>query len=82
MNTIKRLNAGSIKKHIILIIKSLYPSKTQGFDNISVRMIQLFGDSITLPLVQIFKSSLSQGVFLDTWKMANIILVYKKRQNI
>ena len=82
MNTIKRLNAGSIKKDIILIIKSLYPSKTQGFDNISVRMIQLFGDSITLPLVQIFKSSLSQGVFLDTWKMANIILVYKKRQNI
>ena len=78
MNTIKRLNAGSIKKDIILIIKSLYPSKTQGFDNISVRMIQLFGDSITLPLVQIFKSSLSQGVFLDTWKMANIIPVHKK----
>ena len=41
-------------------------------------MIQFCGDSITLPLVQFFKSSLSQGVFADTWKMANIIHVHKK----
>ena len=43
-------------------------------------MIQLCGDCITLPLVQIFKSSLSQGGFPATWKMANIIPVYKKEE--
>ena len=43
-----------------------------------MRMIQLCGDFFTFPLVQIFKSSLSQGVFLDTWKMTNIIPVHKK----
>ena len=41
-------------------------------------MIQLCGDFITLPLAQIFQSSLNQGVFSDTWKMSYIILVSKK----
>ena len=41
-------------------------------------MIQLCGDSIALPLAQIFKTSLSQGVFPDLWKMVNIIPVHKK----
>ena len=41
-------------------------------------MIQLCADSITLPLVHIFKSSLGEGVFPDTLKMANIIPVHKK----
>ena len=59
-----------------LIIKSLNPTKANWFLNISVRLIQLFGDSITPPLVQILKSSPSQGVFLDTWKMATIIPVH------
>ena len=66
------------KDDIVSIIKALNPAKAHGFDNISVRMIHLCGDSITLPLVQIFKSSLSQGVFPNTWKMANIIPVHKK----
>ena len=67
MNTDKRLNRISIKKDdIISIIKSLNITKAHGFDNISIRMIQLCGDSIVLPLVQIFKSLLSKGVFPDT----------------
>ena len=67
MNTDKRLNTVSIKKEdIILIIKSLNPTKANGFHNISIRMIQLCGDSVTLLLVQIFKSSLSKGFFPDT----------------
>ena len=61
-----------------LLIKSLNPTKAHGFDNISVFIIQLCGDSNTPPLAQIFKWSLSQGVFQDTWKMVNIIAVHKK----
>ena len=77
-NTNTRLSTVSIKNDdITSIVKSLNP--TNGFDNISIRMIQLCWDSITLPLVKIYKSSLSQGVFFDTWKMANIIPVHKKK---
>ena len=54
MNIDKRLNIISIKKDDILsIIKSLNPAKAHGFDNIPICMVQLCGDSIVLPLVQI-----------------------------
>ena len=65
------------KDDINSIIKSLNLTKAHGVDSISIRMIQLCGDFITLPLVLIFKSLLSQVVFPDKWKMANIILVHK-----
>ena len=78
MNTDKRLNRVSIKKYnIISITKSLNPTEAHGFDNISIHMIQLYGDSIVLTLVQIFKSSLSESVFPDTWKMAYITPLHK-----
>ena len=80
MNTDKRLNTVSIKKDdITLLIKSLNPTKAHSFDNISICMIRFRGDCVTFPLVQTFKSSLSQGVFPDTLKMANIIPFHKKR---
>ena len=79
INTDKRLHTVSIKKDdITLTIKPPNPTKAHEFDNISVRMIQLCGNSIALPLVQTFKFSLRQGIFLNTWKMANIIPVHKK----
>ena len=65
------------KDDINSIIKSLNLTKAHWVDNISIHMIQLCGDFITLPLVLIFKSSLSQVIFPDKWKMANIILVHK-----
>ena len=63
---------------IISIIKSLNSTKAHRFDTNSIRMTQLRVDSIPLPLVQIIKSALSQGVFPDGWKMANIVPVRKK----
>ena len=81
MKTDKRFNTISFKdSDITSIIKSLKPTKAHGADNISIRMIQLCGDSITLPLTLIFKFSLSNGIFPATWKMANIIPVHKKRK--
>ena len=81
MKTDKRLNTISFKdSDITSIIKSLKPTKAHGADNISIRMIQLCGDSITLPLTLIFKFSLRNGTFPDTWKMANIIPVHKKEE--
>ena len=81
MKTNNRLNTIFFKdSDITSIIKSLKATKTHGADNISIRMIQLCGDSITLPLTLIFKFSLRNGIFPATWKMANIIPVHKKEE--
>ena len=64
MNTSERETQLIIRKMITTsTIKLLNPTKAHGFDNISIRMIQFCGDSITFPLALILKSSLSQGVF-------------------
>ena len=83
MKTDKGLNAISFKdSDITSIIKSLKPTKAHSADNISICMIQLCGDSITLPLTLIFKFSLGNGIFPDTWKMANKFLFIKKKKKI
>ena len=59
MKTDKQLNTISFKdSDITSIIKSLKPTKAHGADNISICMIQLCNDSITLPLTLIFNSNL------------------------
>ena len=60
------------------IIKELNPNKAHGCDEISIKMIQLCGDSIIPPLKLIFDSSLRLGQFPDSWKRGNIIPVHKK----
>ena len=82
MNTDKRLNVSTKKHSITSVIKSLNPTKAHGFDNISIQIIKLSGDSIAFSLIKVFKSSLSQGIFPDTWKMTNIIHVHKKTGKI
>ena len=39
-----------------------------GHDNISIKMIQICGDSIIEPLKMIFESAISSGHFPDSWK--------------
>ena len=51
-----------------------------GGDTISVRIIQMCGDSITIPVTQICSFFLQQGVLSDAWKMTIIFPVHKKRQ--
>ena len=61
------------------IIKDLNPNKSHGHDNLSIRMIQLCGDSILLPLTMIFKSAIQGGHFPDSWKKGNVTPVHKKQ---
>ena len=63
---------------VLNIIKSLNINKAHGYDNISIRMLKLFGESICKPLELIFQSCLQLGVFPDLWKKANIISIHKK----
>lgn len=60
------------------IIKDLNPNKAHGFDNISIKMIQMCGDSILPPLKMIIESAITSGSFPDSWKKGNIIPVHKK----
>ena len=63
---------------VFSIIKSLNPSKSHGWDNISIRMIKLCGKSISYSLKLIFEASLQGGEFPDYWKKANVVPVHKK----
>ena len=65
-------------KDVLLIINSLGSSKAHGYDNISIKMIKLCNDSITIPLKIIFEESLKKGIFPDMWKKGNIIPAHKK----
>ena len=81
MKTDKLLNTISFKdSDTNSIIKSLKLTEADGADNISIRITQLCGDSITHPLTLIFKFSLRNDIFPATWKMANIISVHKKEE--
>ena len=59
------------------IIQELNPNKAHGHDNISIKMIQLCGDSIILPLKSIFESAINSAHFPETWKNGSIIPLSK-----
>ena len=63
---------------ILNIIRSLNPNKAHGWDDISVRMIKICDDALLLPLRLIFESCMTQGVFPEVWKQANVVPIHKK----
>ena len=64
------------------IIVSLNPNKTHSHDNISIRMLKIYGNTICKPLELIFKQALTTGVFPSEWKKKAILsLVTKKATN-
>ena len=75
----KRLNSFRINKiYIFLIIKDLNADKAQGWDNISIIIIQLCGKEIILPLQLLLKSMLEEGTFPEDWKKSKVEPVHKK----
>ena len=77
--TNSRINSfHSTENDILLILKSLDSTKAHGCDILSVRMIKICNESITIPLKIIFDESLKNGVFPEIWKRANVVPVHKK----
>ena len=75
----KRLNSFTINENdIFLIIKNLNADKAHGWDNIYIRMIQLCGKKIVLPLQLLFKSMLEEDIFPEDWKKSNVVPAHKK----
>ena len=59
------------EKDILLITKSLHPAKAHRYDNLSVRMMKICNESITISLKIIFKESLK-----EIWKRENAVPVH------
>ena len=64
------------------VLKCLNPNKAHGWDGISIRMIQMCGDSIIGPLLIIYKNCILKGVVPSVWKMANVVPIHKKNKKI
>ena len=53
-------------------------NKAGGYDEISVRMLQLCPSEVALPFQIIFQKCINTGMFPDSWKYANIQPIHKK----
>ena len=60
------------------IIQGLDPSKAQGQDKISIRMLKICCNSICKPLEIIYKECLSLSLFPLEWIKGNIVPIHKK----
>ena len=77
--TDKRLSTVTFSaKAIGKIIQNLDSNKAHEHDNISIRMLKVYGDSICVLLEMIFKKALLTGVFPSEWKTGNIVSIRKK----
>ena len=60
------------EKYILAIIKSLDSNKSNGSNNISIKMIKICRALLALPLKTIFEAALSDDDFPDDWKKGEI----------
>ena len=60
------------------LIRCLNPNKASGPDSINHRMLKSVADQVSKPLAILFNRSISEGVFPNLWKLANVIPIYKK----
>ena len=63
---------------IVEIILSLNIKKAHGCDGISMAMLKLCPDEISVPLSIIFQRCVDSGKFPDSWKLANVQPIHKK----
>ena len=67
------------KENILLLIKTLDLYKAYVWENMSIKMIENCGESITVSLKIILEQSLKERKFLESWNKASIAPVHKKR---
>ena len=72
-----RINSFCVtNKDVLSIIKSLDSSKSYGYDNISIKMIKLCSESVTISLKVIFEESLKKEYSRNMEK--NVVPIHKK----
>jgi hypothetical protein len=70
-------NRPTSKAELETIYKGFNPSKSPGYDGLSMSINKQSFDLIAVPLTTIINLSLSKGVFPDKLKIAKIIPVFK-----
>jgi len=60
------------------VISSLKSKNSSGYDEISTKILKLFGNHISKPLAFIFNKSITIGVFPEQLKYAVVIYLHKK----
>ena len=65
-------------ENVLNTLRHLNVSKGTGLDKIPAKMLRIAADIIALSLTYIFNLSISTGVFVDNWKDARVIPIYKE----
>ena len=79
--TLNSLVVGNIKHTDIEKIINLLPAKTSsGHDGISNKLLKDLNCTISYPLLIIFNQSLETGIFPEKMKMAEIVPLYKSKE--
>ena len=68
------------KQDIGDLLLALNIKKAHGWDDVSIRMIKICGDSIIDPLQIIYTNCIRKGIFPNLWKRANVVPVFKKNK--
>ena len=63
---------------VLTSLKQLDINKTTGSDGIPVRLLKETADQIPPSLNMLLNISLRLGIFPGDWKLANIVLIFKK----
>ena len=64
-------------QEIVDVIQTLNPNKACGPDVISHKMLKICPEKIAIPLHIIFNKSLEQCKYPSSWKIANVIAIFK-----
>ena len=65
-------------ENVLNTLRHLNVSKGTGLDKIPAKMLRIAADIIAPSLTYIFNLSISTGVFVDNWKDARVIPIYKE----
>ena len=67
-----------IDNEIELLINVLNTNKARGDDGISHRMLKGVSEFISKPLFILMNRPFNEGIFPDSWKVANVVPIFKK----
>ena len=73
-----QISLSSCLNFVIYFRFTLPSSKSHGYDNISIKMMKICSESVTIVLKIILEESLKKGIFPEIWKKANVVPIHKK----
>ena len=75
-NSLSQINC--TEHEVKTIIELLNPNKASGDDGISNKMLKGVSKYVSKPLCILMNRSFDKGIFPITWKLANVIEIFKK----